>query len=317
MKLFRKILPLFLAITIFMSCNDNDEQIVLETQTIADLASASPNLSILVAALQRADLVNTLAGEGSFTVLAPSNEAFNTFLADNNFNSLDDVPVSLLTEVLLNHVISGTLESTDLSTGYANTLATSAASGTPMSIYINTSSGVNFNGVSSVTTPNISADNGVIHLVDAVINLPTVVTFATADPEFSTLVTALTRSDLTTDFVSILSTPVGAPAPFTVFAPNNAAFGSLLTELNLTMLSQIDEPTLNSTLTYHVVGEANVLASGLSDNFAVNTLGGSITANITGGATLTDGNGRMIDIIATDIQANNGVIHAIDRVILP
>ena len=292
--------------------------IVPATNTIVDIALGTENLTTLVAALQKADLVTTLAGQGPFTVLAPSNDAFNTFLSDNGFSSLDDVPTDVLTNVLLNHVVSGSLASTDLSTGYASTLATSAASQTPMSLFIDTSNGVKFNGVSSVTDANIQADNGIVHLVDAVIGLPDVVTFAVADPTFSTLVAALTRDDLTTDFVGVLSTPTGtSPAPFTVFAPTNDAFGLLLTELDLSGLGDIDEPTLDAVLKVHVVAGANVFDTDLSDNLTVSTLGGDITANVTGGATLTDSSGRVIDIVATNVQANNGVIHATSKVILP
>jgi uncharacterized surface protein with fasciclin (FAS1) repeats len=74
---------------------------------------------------------------------------------------------------------------------------------------------------------------------------------------------------------------------------------------------------LKSALEYHVVAGSNVQAAGLSDNMTVATLGGNITANVTGGAKLTDANGRISGIIATDVQANNGVIHAIDKVLLP
>jgi uncharacterized surface protein with fasciclin (FAS1) repeats len=173
------------------------------------------------------------------------------------------------------------------------------------------------NGVSTVTTADVSADNGTIHAVDAVIGLPTVVTFALADPNFSVLVTALTRSDLTFDFVGTLSTPNGTtPAPFTVFAPIDAAFVDLLEELGVDSLDDIDEPTLKGTLEMHAVAGANVLAAGLSDAMTIETLGGDITANVTGGATLTDANDRVSDIIAVDVQASNGVIHAIDKVLL-
>ena len=319
MKNLLKIIPILLVtFLLFQSCNNNDDDNVEEPSTIINLAVDSADLTSLVAALERTNLVSTLQGEGPFTVLAPSNDAFVTFLSANNFNSLEDVPVDVLTNILLNHVISGSVLSSDLSTGYANTLATSSASQTSMSIYIDVSNGVNFNGVSSVTSADILAVNGVIHKVDAVIGLPSVVTFATADPNFSTLVSALTRNDLTTDFISILSTTTGtSPAPFTVFAPINDAFNRLLTELNLTSLSEIDEPTLDIVLKYHVVGGANVLDSSLTDDLTVSTLGGDITANVTGGATLTDANGRIADIIVTNVQANNGVIHAINKVILP
>ncbi len=319
MKNLFKIIPILLiSLTTLQSCNNNDDENVEDVSTIVNLAVDSADLTSLVAALDRANLVSALNGEGPFTVLAPTNDAFAAFLSANNFNSLEDVPVDILTKVLLNHVISGSLISTDLSTGYANTLATSAASQTPLSIYVDTSNGVRFNGVSSVSAADILAVNGVIHKVDAVIGLPNIVTFATADPNFSTLVSALTRSDLTTDFVGVLSTDAAtAPAPFTVFAPINDAFNRLLTELNLASLSEIDEPTLDVVLKYHVVGGANVLDSNLTDNLTVSTLSGDITADISGGARLTDSSGRVSDIIATNVQANNGVIHAINNVILP
>ena len=324
-KLFKFIPILLISLSTLQSCNDDGENLPAPyepeeptTNTIVDVAVGAENLTTLVAALQKADLVTTLASQGPFTVLAPSNEAFNTFLIDNGFSSLDDVPVDVLTNILLNHVVGGRLASTDLTTGYASTFALSSASQASMSIFIDTSNGVKFNVLSSVSTADISADNGIVHIVDAVIGLPSVVTFAVADPTFSTLVAALTRDDLTTDFVGILSTATGtSPAPFTVFAPTNDAFGSLLIELVIAGLADIDEPTLDAVLKNHVVAGANVFDTDLTDNMTVTTLGGDITANVTGGATLTDSSGRIIDIIATNVQADNGVIHAINRVILP
>jgi uncharacterized surface protein with fasciclin (FAS1) repeats len=453
------VLLLLLAVVTF-SCNDDDDVDTIvspDPVTIVDKAIETTELSSLVAALQAADgdLVNVLSGPGPFTVLAPTNMAFETFLSDNNFSSLADVPTDVLSQVLLNHVISGNVMSSDLvasGSGYANTNA-SGAGGNPMSIYFNTDMGVRFNNVSSVEAADIEASNGVVHIVDAVIGLPTIVThavanpelsslvgalttggdttftdllsstgdftvfapnnaafstftnpsnndlaqilsnhvivgttaissgltngyvntaatfnntdnnlslyintdsgvslnglsnvaaadivalngvihvvdnvidlptivdFALADPTFETLVTALTRGDLTFDYVTTLSTPNGtSPAPFTVFAPTNAAFGDLLSELNVNGLADIDEPTLKATLDYHAVAGANVRSSSLSDNLIVSTLGGNITANISGGPTLTDANGRVSNIIAFDVQAVNGVIHAIDKVILP
>lgn len=322
MKTLKKIIPtLIIALLLFQSCKDDDTDVVIipETNTIVDIAVNEPDLSNLVTALGLADgnLVSLLSG-GEYTLLAPNNFAFDLFLTNNGFSSLDDVPVDILTNILLNHVVGGRLASTDLTTGYASTFALSSASQASMSIFIDTSNGVRFNGVSSVSMADISADNGIVHVVDAVIGLPSVVTFAVADPTFSTLVAALTRDDLTTDFVGVLSTATGtSPAPFTVFAPTNDAFGSLLSELGIAGLADIDEPTLDAVLKNHVVAGANVFDTDLTDNMTVTTLGGDITANVTGGATLTDSNGRIIDIIATNVQADNGVIHAINRVILP
>lgn len=141
------------------------------------------------------------------------------FLDANGFESLDNVPVATLTQVLLNHVVSGTNLSTGLTTGYVKTLAKGSASSTnTLIMFINTASGVRLNGVSSVTTADIIANNGVIHVVDAVIGLPTIVTHATANPNFSTLATLLTQQQLVETLNGTTS------SPFTVFAPLNSAF---------------------------------------------------------------------------------------------
>ncbi|MDG1228222.1 MAG: fasciclin domain-containing protein [Polaribacter sp.] len=316
MKVITKVIALFLFISIFSSCSNNDDDTTIKTNTIVDVA-VNNNLSSLVAAVTKAELVATLSSAGPFTVLAPTNEAFAAFLEEKGFNSLNEVPKDVITQILLNHVIDGSLKSTDLTTGYANTKAISAASDTPMSIHIDTDGGVTFNGTSQVSIPNVSADNGTVHVVDKVIDLPTIVTFATADANFSILVEALTR-EASYNYVEILSTPNGTePAPFTVFAPVNSAFVSLLDELDLTALSEVPTATLTSTLNTHVVASANVLASSLSDNMPISTLGGGLTVNLsTEEATLTDSGSRVSKIIATDVQANNGVIHAIDKVVL-
>lgn len=295
---------------------------VITLPSVVDHALANPNFSNLTAALGAADgnLVSVLSSEGPFTILAPGNMAFGEFLAQNNFSGLGDVPTDALSTVLLNHVISGAITSTDLvnaGSGYAKTNAM-AFDDHMMSIYYNTSNGVEFNGISMVTAADVVGTNGIIHVVDTVIGLPTVVDFALADPNFETLVSALTRSDLTFDYVGALSTPYGAsPAPFTVFAPTNEAFGDLLEELNVSGLAAIAEPTLKATLDHHAVAGLNVKSTSLSDNFTVPTLGGNITANVTGGASLTDANDRVSQIIAFDVQASNGVIHVINKVVLP
>ncbi|MBX2827695.1 MAG: fasciclin domain-containing protein [Flavobacteriaceae bacterium] len=317
MKNFLKITMVLFVTLAFVSCSDDDDNgnvMDPQTQTIADFVADNADYSSLLAALDRAGLVSTLDGTTDFTVFAPNNAAFDAFLAANNFASLDEVPVDLLTNVLLNHVVSGTVLSTQLNTGYITTLGV-AINGSNLSMFVDTSSGVTLNGQSSVATADVDVDNGVIHAVDAVIGLPNVVTFATADATFSTLVTALTRSDQP-DFVGILSTPDGtSPAPFTVFAPTNDAFGDLLTELGANSLDDIDTATLTATLNNHVIAESNVRSTDLTDG-PVTTLGGDITISATNG-TITDTNDRVSNIIVVDVQGINGVIHAIDKVILP
>lgn len=310
----------FLAITTF-SCSDDDDAGTPQSNTIAAIASRTPNLSILVQALDRAGLVAAVDGTTQLTVFAPTNEAFEDFLDANGFANLEAVPVPVLRQILLNHVVAGGVQSSQLSTGYIETLATfgGTESGNNLNMYVNTSTGVRLNGVSSVVTPNIIASNGVVHIVDDVIGLPTVVTFAVADPNFDLLQAALTREGNTTDFVSVLS----GTGPFTVFAPTNDAFADLLTELGGIELADIAEPTLDAVLKYHVAS-GNVLSSALTPNgvTTVTSIQGStfdITLPGTGGniANVEDGAARASGIVAVDVQTSNGVIHVLNRVLLP
>jgi transforming growth factor-beta-induced protein len=323
-KQFRILAMVFLSLFVVSCDDDNDDNaLCCEGSSIVDVASQTESLSTLVAALQATGLDAALTGEGPYTVLAPTNDAFDALLVSLNATSLDDLPVDVLTNVLLNHVIAAEVESSSLTNGYASTQAISTASGTNMSIYINTDNGVTFNGVSNVTAADIAASNGVVHIVDSVIGLPSVVTFALADPNFDILVQALTREDLTQDFVGLLSTPVGSPSPFTVFAPINSGFVNLLAELGYESLAEIPEETLAAVLSYHVVAEANQLSMDLSEGMEFTTVqGGNLQFGYAdnGGmelGVLTDNGGRTSNIVAVDVQADNGIIHAIDTVVLP
>lgn len=310
MKNFAKLIKLTLLVatsTVMFSCSDDDNA-APESNTIAAIASRNPNFTTLVAALDRAGLVQTLDQNGPFTVFAPTNAAFNDFLADNGFTSLNDIPVDVLREVLLNHVVNGTNLSTSLTTGYVKTLGKGSASDSnTLSMFINTASGVRLNGVASVTTPDIVASNGVIHVVDAVIGLPTVVTHAAANPGFSTLVSLLTQQNL----VSTLDGT--ASSPFTVFAPNNDAFTTFETQ-NPGVLASLTSAQVTAVLTYHVVAGANVLSTGIPATPITTFETGTFTI---AGTTITDESDRQTGIIATDVQASNGVIHVVNNVLLP
>jgi uncharacterized surface protein with fasciclin (FAS1) repeats len=159
------------------------------------------------------------------------------------------------------------------------------------------------------------ASNGVIHIVDNVIGLPTIVTHATANSNFSALATALTRPGAP-DFVAALS----ATGPFTVFAPTNAAFVALDTELAPGGIAGVSSTNLTKVLQYHVVSPANVLAASLTEGQMITpilTPAQTFTIQLSGGAKIKDARNRISNIIITDVQCSNGVIHAIDKVLLP
>ena len=298
----------------------------LGRKTIADVAAAAGFTSLLAAA-ERAELSAVLDDpDTNITVFAPTNDAFAAFLTANGFASVDEVPVPVLQNILLNHAVEGRVLSTDLSTGYTTSLAVVPNEDMDnLSLYINTSEGVRINGMANVVTTaagetfDIETDNGVVHVVDAVIGLPTIVDFAAADPNFSTLVEALSSVEDQAGYLASLVAPWGgdgSSAPFTVFAPTNDAFGDLLTELGAGSLGDIPSATVIETLAYHVIGNNNLRSDDLTAGEAT-TLGGPVTVALGDNVTITDANGRTSTVIAADVQAYNGVIHAIDTVILP
>ena len=138
----------------------------------------------------------------------------------------------------------------------------------------------------------------------------TIVELAQSNEDLSTLVAAVVEAEL----VDTLN----SEGPFTVFAPTNEAFNDLLTELDITAEELLAREDLGDILTYHVVA-AEVLAADLSDSQVVTTVqGGELTVNISdSGVTLTDANGNVANVIATDVDASNGVVHLIDAVVLP
>lgn len=314
---FKKILIMGILSLSMMACSNDDEgDVITPSNTIADFVESNPDYSSLNAALIAADLKTTLDGETDYTVFAPNNAAFNSFLSSMGFANLDAVPEDVLTQVLLNHVLPGKVMAADLSTGYVETASTMSPGDNNLSMYINLDDGVMINGISEVTNADVAVDNGVIHAVNTVIGLPDITTFAMADPTFEILVAALTRED-DFPFVDILQTQ-GDPGPFTVFAPTNGAFEDLLEELTLSSLDEIPTDLLASVLSYHVVAGANVRSEDIMDGMEVTTFEtGMFTVTTSGGVNITDERERVSEVVAVDVQATNGVIHVVDQVLLP
>ena len=263
--------------------------------SLVDVAVAAGNFTTLVAALEAADLADTLATGGPYTVIAPTDEAFAALPEGTVDALLADIPT--LTDILLYHVVDGEADSTVVSE--MSLIPTLQGS----DIKVTLDSGVQLNDA-TVTTADVEADNGLIHVVDSVLLPPgTITDIAAADPQFSTLVTALTVANL----ADVLS----GEGPFTVFAPTNSAFEALPDGTLDALLADI--PTLTSILPYHVSGEKLVAADvvGLSE---VTTLEGSGAEVIVGADGVTIAGAT---IVATDIPASNGIIHVIDAVMIP
>lgn len=305
---------LFLAFATFSSCGDDDDDNEPMELSIVETAQGDEDLSTLVAALTQADLVTTLSGDGPFTVFAPSNAAFQALLDGNpDWNALTDIPNDVLTSVLTFHVLSGEVLAADLSTGYETTLST-GPNGEGVSLQVDTDGGVTFNNSATPTATDISTTNGVVHKINQVMVPKNIVELAQANPNFSTLVAALTDSRHTVDFVGTLV----SEGPFTVFAPTNEAFQALLdSDDNWNSLADIDIDILASVLSYHVVSGANVQSSQLTDGQEIEAFsGGTLTIDLDSGVNVETTGGQSVPVVVANVQGTNGVIHGISSVLL-
>lgn len=316
---------LFLAGTLVFSSCKKDEEVTPDPtptgmNTIAEIATDNGNFTILLDALTRTDLAETMSDPSqTYTVFAPTDEAFVDLLAELGMGDLDDVEMALGTEglknVLLYHVLGAEVTSDMVSTGYVSTLGTNATMDA-LSIYANTASGVMINNKATVTTADVMASNGVIHIIDKVILPLSIYDLLSINEDYATLTAALTIAD--GDLDALLSDATSGP--FTLLAPNEAAFADLLAELNIpdvtSLVAALGTDGLSSVLTYHVVSgnyNSNELPSGL----VATVNGDNISINLSGEVVITDTQDRTSAVTSVDIQGTNGVVHAISTVILP
>jgi uncharacterized surface protein with fasciclin (FAS1) repeats len=278
-------------------CDDEDDP-ASPTQTVVELASGNMDLETLTAAVGAAGLDNTLSGSGPYTVFAPTDAAFDALGAGTLQALLESGNADVLTELLLGHVVAGTYTSMDLSDGQTLT----ALSGDELEVEI--SGGTVMVGGAAVQAADVSATNGVVHVVGGVLTGGlNAVERARVTPELSTLVAAIVEADL--------ASTVADQGPFTIFAPVNAAFAALDPDAVGRLLEDGNQALLQKVLTYHVV-PGRVLASDLTDDSDVATVEGStLRIDLDGGATVNGAN-----IIATDIEVENGVVHLVDEVLL-
>jgi len=309
--------------------------------TIVDIAVGNPDFSTLVTAVTAAGLVDVLANpDAEWTVFAPTNAAFDALpegvlemvLADNE----------LLTRILTYHVVEGIVTSDQISTMMAPSMEMGAVGGDllggQLDVKLNADGTVTVNN-SNVIAADIMASNGVIHVIDAVL-LPedvaavvaeayaaeaeaaaaaapaaggTIVDIAVGNPDFSTLVTAVTAADL----VDVLADP---EAQWTVFAPTNAAFDALPEGVLEMVLA--DKELLTRILTYHVmqgVVTSDQVSTMMAPSMEMGAVGGDLMGSELDVKFFEDGKITVNDanIILADVLASNGVIHAIDAVLLP
>jgi uncharacterized surface protein with fasciclin (FAS1) repeats len=285
-----------------------DRVLLPADKTIVQTAQGLPQFSILVEAVVAAGLVDALSAAGPFTVFAPTDEAFAALLAELGVTK-DELlaDTALLTRVLTYHVVPSRVLRAEVPVGTPVTTLQGGTLTVDTSLAITDARGRRAN----IVATDVLTSNGVIHVVDRVIlPLPAenIVQTAQSLPQFSILVEAVVAAGL--------ADALSAPGPLTVFAPTNDAFAALLAELGVSKEALLaDTELLTRVLTYHVV-PGRVLRTEVPLDTAITTLqGGSFSVD--GTLAITDARGRSANIVATDVFASNGVIHVVDRVILP
>ena len=293
MKTKKRFYLMLLIVTLFML------NMVKSQTTVVDIVVNSEAHDTLEAAVIAAGLADDLSGEGPFTVFAPTDDAFKALPAGTLETLLAD-PTGTLADILLYHVVGAKAKSTDLSDGQTITTLL----GKDITVTIN-GEGVFINDA-KVTVADIEADNGVVHVIDAVLLPPvvTVVDIIVNSSAHDTLEAAVIAAGLADD--------LSGEGPFTVFAPTDDAFKALPAGTLETLLAD-PTGTLADILLYHVVG-AKAKSTDLSDGQTITTLlGKDITVTINGeGVFINDAK-----VTVADIEADNGVVHVIDAVLLP
>jgi len=302
-------IPLALALAAaLVGCGDSNDP--PPPGTIVQVAQGNADLSILVEAVVAADLATTLSGPGPFTVFAPTNAAFSALLTELGVTKaqlLANKP--LLTAVLKYHVLAARVQKAQIPLGkqiapLEGGIFKIEQSGQDLVITDGR------NRSARITAADVAASNGTVHVIDRVI-LPAdknIVDTAAGIADFSILVEAVVAADL--------AGALSGAGPFTVFAPTNAAFAALLTELGVTKAQLLaNKPLLTAVLTYHVL-PGRVLKGDVVPGVQPATLQGE-TFSISAALAITDQRTRTANITATDVLTSNGVIHVLDRVILP
>ena len=273
------------------------------TTTVVDIIVGSEDHNLLEAAVIAADLAGALSGEGPFTVFAPTDAAITALVTALDITADDLLALDGLADILLYHVVNATAMSGDLSDGQMVTTMLGE------DVTITIMDGTVMVNDATVTAADITADNGVVHVIDAVLLPPTPeVTPTVADiimesPDHTVLAALLDSTDLD---VALMG-----EGPFTVFAPTDAAFDALDPMLVIDLV--LNPAALANALTYHVVGDS-VMSTDLSDGQMVTTLNGNdVTISIMDGTVMVND----ATVIVADLVGANGVVHVIDVVLLP
>ncbi|MCB0448114.1 MAG: fasciclin domain-containing protein [Gelidibacter sp.] len=338
MKAFKNLTNSYLFIlilTAIYSCGNDDsvtEPMPIEpTKTIYQEIAANPNLTSFTMALDKLTVLKNILNDETeiavsvdeFTVFAPTNDAFDTFLLNNGYDGVEAIDednpddFAFLVSYINSHITQ--LQTTtdmmeEIGSGYLTTFTDDEIN----MFYYSSNDTISLNGAAMIIEADIYATNGVIHIVDNIIPIPTLTTFIEANPDFSIMNEALENiavmqgSTIQDDFTNAIA--------YSAFIPNNSAFENLYEEAGINSLIDFPSSIIEDIVEVHMLPNMHFNSGDIEDavDGTISTLTDDLHVALDSNENfiLTDPQDRTATIIKTDIRASNGYLHIIDRVLL-
>lgn len=276
---------------------------------LLEVARSESSISIFVSAIERSDFISNMLENVDYTFLAPNNDAFTEYLNASGYGSVDSIPPTLLNHLVNYHIQFGYAPVENIVSNYYATPSLAGYGGRQMTLLVEQlSGGLAFNGDTRLVRGDIKADNGIIHIIDQVLTLPNVKRAIEQNTQFSSLLQAMEKSDM-----DVL---LQNSSPYTLLAPSNEAFNIYFSNnTDYANVNEVPKDTLVKLMKYHM----------LPGNMPLDSLSGKTFPTVLAGASLefmpqisgmlnVGGSG---DVLLGDIQTTNGIVHAIDRVLIP
>ncbi len=312
-----KILAFILLSLLVISCEEKDNSIPIEgTNSIVNYLEQDSTFTLFSKAIDRAGLYGTLDGNaGTYTVLAPDDEAMQLFLSEQGYNTLDDVPEEQLKRLVNYHILETLKRADNFITGYVQTLAEFPVNDSVkvrLSLYVSSGDSIVFNGIAKIVEGDVPVDNGILHKLDRVLTLPTVETFMAVDDNLKAFYDKITAGGIATDFETLLADP---QHKMTIFVPNknavNEFFGAQGSMMTPTELDNIYRYHLLDTLKRSSGFETGYFETAATESYSGHHYPLHLHIDAEAGLRLN----VKTRVVITDLMTINGSIQVIDSVL--
>ncbi len=283
---------------------------------LLDVGYALPYLGDFMYAMHKTHLTDLIDEEGPFTVFAPIHVSFDKFRIENKIMHIDQYPEDNLRKILRYHVLPGNWSVLNMPDGYYATMLNEKTTGNPIDLYIEYNYIFRINGLNIIFEADLPSANGYMHAIKAVLKIPTMLDQLSVNKDFSLITEILNREDIDPDIKSLLSDD----EPDTFFAPTDKAVISYLDNNPAwTTIEDIPTESLNEIIRNHLLSNDNIVMKGVKEDITLTLLNGNtVTVKIDYPKwSILQGSREIAGIDVKDIQGVNGVVHQIDKVLVP